>query len=529
MCALQSSKNSKNFGIEVNFLTGRYVATAHNDRKRAEWPPHTSRLFSAMVSAWAEGGQDATEQRALEWLEYQEPPNISAPHATCRRTVSHYVPVNDTTIITSSKNEGAAIISAEKAGNTNPRNALELFPEKRKKQKRFYPSVTPHSARVTYVWRQAPQDDVMKTLDNILNRVTRLGHSSSLVSCRVSADPPVTNYILSKFGESIRAIRSGQVRALVNQHSRHQGFRRRSLPYESAQYVRKDDNDAQRSPYLAPNTSGDWVVLKLEPDSRFWPSTQTTRIATKLRTIILDHMEDPIPEEVSGIDPDGTPTTRSHVAFIPLPYAGFPHADGRILGIAISVPRSLKDESRRAVYRAIGNWEKSHAMDKTSGDDMAIKPGLKLGDLYVSRQVGPEPLISLRQGTWSRKSRRWISVTPISLPRHPGSLGRGSASARAAAWKEAESAIMLSCEHVGLPRPLKVVASNDPFTPGSYPATRYPPFMQKSRKGDPIRRKLIHASITFEEMVSGPMMIGTGRFVGLGLMHPMPDDGGSES
>ena len=260
----------------------------------------------------------------------------------------------------------------------------------------------------------------------------------------------------------------------------------------------------------------------MAPGSRFLPSTQAACVAAKLRAVILSHIKDPIPEEVSGIRPDGAPTTDPHAAFIPLPYAGFPHADGRILGIAVSMPRSLTDESRRAVYRAIGSWEDSHRTGETVDEDKTVKPGLKLGDLCVSRQIGPEPLVSLRRGTWSRKSRRWVSVTPISLPRHPGSLGKGSASARAAAWRKAESAVMLSCEHVGLPRPLKVVMSHDPFTPGSYPAARYPPFTQKTRDGSPIRRKLIHASLTFEEAVAGPMMIGTGRFAGLGLMYPMP-------
>ena len=37
--------------IEIEFLTGRYAATAHNDRKCAEWPPHPARFFSALVAA----------------------------------------------------------------------------------------------------------------------------------------------------------------------------------------------------------------------------------------------------------------------------------------------------------------------------------------------------------------------------------------------------------------------------------------------------------------------------------------------
>ena len=37
--------------IEVELLAGRYAATEHNDRSRAEWPPHPARFFSAMVAA----------------------------------------------------------------------------------------------------------------------------------------------------------------------------------------------------------------------------------------------------------------------------------------------------------------------------------------------------------------------------------------------------------------------------------------------------------------------------------------------
>ena len=87
------------FGIEVNFLTGRYVATHHNKRDRAEWPPHPARLFSALVATWADGDCDVTERHALEWLETQDPPSISTPGATPREPVSHFVPVNDTAVV----------------------------------------------------------------------------------------------------------------------------------------------------------------------------------------------------------------------------------------------------------------------------------------------------------------------------------------------------------------------------------------------------------------------------------------------
>ncbi len=94
------SSDDSGFGIEVNFLTGRFVATCHNDRRQPEWPPHPARLFSALVAAWADADEpDSAERAALKWLESQAPPGIAASEAVPRSVVSHFVPVNDATII----------------------------------------------------------------------------------------------------------------------------------------------------------------------------------------------------------------------------------------------------------------------------------------------------------------------------------------------------------------------------------------------------------------------------------------------
>ena len=62
--------SGESFGIEVNFLTGRFVATCHNDRRQPEWPPHPARLYSALVAAWADADKpNPSERAALEWLE----------------------------------------------------------------------------------------------------------------------------------------------------------------------------------------------------------------------------------------------------------------------------------------------------------------------------------------------------------------------------------------------------------------------------------------------------------------------------
>ena len=140
----------------------------------------------------------------------------------------------------------------------------------------------------------------------------------------------------------------------------------------------------------------------------------------------------------------------------------------------------------------------------------------------LSRLRGPATLVSLRPGAWRRDSCRLVSATPIALPRHPGRLAGGTVAARAKAWASAEVSVALACDHAGLPEPMSVEVSLSPFLVGSRPAGRFPAFVQNGRAGRPVRRQLVHASLTFEHPVAGPLMLGAGRFLGLGLMRPAP-------
>ena len=42
------------------------------------------------------------------------------------------------------------------AGTTNPDSAARMLPERRGRQERFFPSVTPDEVRVTYLWDDVP-------------------------------------------------------------------------------------------------------------------------------------------------------------------------------------------------------------------------------------------------------------------------------------------------------------------------------------------------------------------------------------
>lgn len=540
------------FAIEVNCLTGRYVATAYNDRRQSEWPPHPARLFSALVAALHEPAEpDPGERQALEWLEAQPPPAIAASSATPRTAASHFVPVNDTSVTGLSTQEkkaaklddllkkhqsaleesgGEVTKSIEKlrrsiekerdvssqvnnVGNTPPGTALALFPDQRGKQERTFPSMTPDEPRVTFQWDSQPPSDVSETLDGLLSRVTRLGHSSSLVSCRVVRESRSPNWIPSTANASqvLRTTKSGQLAVLERQFLSHEGIKPRSLPFVSVRY--RDETEAPKVSAQTPATAGDWIVFEFDHQSRAFPSTRTEEVAKAMRSSILKYADDPIPEGLSGHSLDGVPSTTPHVGFVPLPYVGSEYADGRLLGIALSVPRSLNKEALKALYRSIGKWERAG-----DSEQLRLLFGSK-GIIKMRRMTAPSTILSLRPGVWRRPERLWASATPMALPKHPGRLSKGTPAARSKAWKAAEQAVVDSCKHVGLPEPAAVEVSFTPFIPGARSASRYPVFKQSGNSKQ--LRLLIHAFITFDTPVTGPLLIGAGRYLGLGLMRPI--------
>ena len=530
-------------------MTGRYVATTHNNRRQTEWPPHTARLFSALVNAWAEDGQDPAERIALEWLEAQEPPAIAASKAMPRRAVSHFVPVPDTSIIGLSFHEKKAktvwdiqdqlarSLAASKgadtqatmhlrqklrraqdvqnqisrAGNTNPTVAVNMFPDRRGRQERFFPSVTPDEPRVTYVWNTPLPDGMYSTLDSLLLRVTRLGHSSSLVSCRMTRAPVTVNYLPDNAGVSIHSIKKGQLAALERLFTLHGGIKPRSLPYMDVRYS-SPSNASSPAPAQS-SMAGEWIIFEFMRGSRMFPSNRTVEMARAMRSAIMSHAVGTIPEGISGHGAGGEPTRMPHIAFTPIPNVGHNHSDGRLLGIAMSIPRTLDEATRRAAFQAIGAWE---IKEKEGQLEIRLKHSL----VKMSRQRGSAALQSLRYDLWNRQSRQWATATPIALPRHPGGLARGTAASRAKAWEAAESSVADTCMHVGLPRPSVVNVSLNPFIAGAYPTARFPSFIQSGLNGE-IRRQLVHALVIFENPVAGPVILGAGRFMGLGLMRPV--------
>ncbi|HEX7096305.1 MAG TPA: type I-U CRISPR-associated protein Csb2 [Acidimicrobiales bacterium] len=544
--------------VEVELLAGRYVATRFNDRDHGEWPPHPARLFSAAVAAWADADEPAGDERAaLLWWETLGPPHISCswqdpegrPQWRERASVTHYVPDNDVSVFArdlskvyeqlqaanarlQSLSQGTDVKALAKAerdlakvvakaaadsakvssGGRVPEAARGLLPDERGRQGRTYPTVVPDDPRVVYVWADADASSPhVAVLDKLLSRIGRLGHSSSPVSVRVVDDaPPATLAPDDRGSVGLRVASSGQLRALERAFAAHEGREPRTLPALVQPYA---EAEAAKPLRPRPHFDRNWVLLELNKSSRF-DVRDTLALARGVRGALMRHsLVQPAPEIISGHVPSPgqgatAATHRNHVAIVPLPFAAFPHADGHVLGVALILPDSAEPDERATVVASAARWLDEH------GGQLRLGSG---GVATLSRVPESEAAQSMHPRRWCRASRVWLTVTPIALDRHPGSLNDRDPAKRDAAEQAARKTIAQACEHIGLPTPVDVQIGTDPLVAGSFPIRRFPAY---TVQGGRVRRCLVHAAIDFGQQVEGPVILGAGRFYGYGLCAP---------
>lgn len=555
--------------VAVDLLTGRYGASEYNDRHRAEWPPHPARLFSALVAAWADTGQpDPRERDALLWLESQPPPQLAcsdADEVARRRVVTVYVPGNDPSALRSTldardmarvaaaeavrhatlagerttldratrvlRNEqssyrDAARKAATAAGSESVsviEAVLAVLPDNRNRQPRTFPSVTPAHPAVWFIWPDADPDEVTRVaLDGLLARVARLGHSSTLVSCRFG-DPGErqANLVPRRDGRAVlRVPGTGLLDRLEHEYARHQGSRERLLPARMTAY---GPPPTLRLLEPAGVHSGEWIVLDLlrEVDAgeraRAVHLTRSLELARAVRDALVEHEPQPASGVISGRFPDGR--HRPHVAVVPLPDVGHRWAGGAVRGVALMLSR---DEAGEHLKTALAGWQ-------------AGGLGVSLGrrQVWFDRprvaaldEGWPEFSMPLRRATWCRPSRQWISVTPVALDRFV--RGLHDPVSYDASDEQARAIVSQSCVHTGLPEPVDVVISPVGMTSavpraadGRRGSRRAFPRFVAAGSGE--HKQTVHVALTFAEKVRGPVLLGAGRYLGYGLFLPVRD------
>lgn len=553
--------------IEIDLLTGRYAATAHNDRERAEWPPHPARFFSALVAAlYDREAVDPAERNAILWLEQQSPPSLRVdPESRVGRREVHdvYVPVNDITLgddvalsprqwadaftkqkVHARKKLTKAEASFQKVSAREPSSkvsekarkelerakrdfandgfsdgdlkaAIALIPERRTRQVRTFPVVLPESPAFAFLWPSADPAPHRAALEQLCARVTRLGHSSSLVRCSV-VDRDITATLVPSDDEGdvvLRVVGTGQLERLDRAFEHHQAVRSRVLPARPQRY-RWVSKVTVPSPKAASVFSADWVLFERVGGARPVAS-RSTDLARALRGALLElHGDEQLPATLSGHAESG-PTEEPHVAFVPLPFVGTEHADGALMGCALVLPRDLARDDRELLFRLIAQWEMERS-DKRGNLTLA---GGTLPAVLV-RRVDLSSKTALDPKRWCRASARFLTATPIALDRNPGNLRSNQDGTARKAALEAQQHIGDACLRVVGTRPFSVEVSLAPLLAGSQHVRDFLPWPGRPGRTPRVR---VHADIRFSAPVTGPLLLGAGRYFGLGLCLPVED------
>ncbi len=455
--------------IEIEYLMGRSVATHRSERNRAEWPPHPQRLFSALVATNAELELGPAGEQALRWLETLPPPEICADLKPSYRDVhSHYVPVNDEPL-------------RRAKGRTDLRHPLD----RRSRQERFFPAAVPANPVVVFQWPSTHADETHRpAIRRLVENLCYFGHSSSPVRACLRDVPARASLVPRADGEyALRVPGSGRFDRLNAVHE----LRLRDASVQPP--LGRFEHYGSATSLPKSHFSSQAVVLAFGNGPRLTLES-TLPLMKHFRRALLARLPDPIPEVISGHGCEGAPSTDPHLAMLPMAFVDRKFADGAIKGVALVLPQNCESSIRRDLDAALRTLWQLHLGPLGSITVKLIEPGLR-------------ELSSLDAARYASVSDSWASITPVVLDRFPKkkySVG---------------SIVADACERVGLPRPIEVRTGSISALSGAPGAND---FHGQAKQIDGRLRR--HVILKFSEPVRGPMLLGSGRFVGLGVCLP---------
>ena len=353
------------------------------------------------------------------------------------------------------------------------------------------------------VWAQEPEPTQLDALEAVARDIGYIGHSASLVRCRFMrgsseaqshpSAPARRRVYVGRLAELEQAYRMNPIRPVISPGSAVSA--NASLP----------------APALSPN----WLVLETiggaVPDLR-----ASALVCRVLRRVLMCGyrrigLEDAIPEIVSGHDPGGRATRLPHLAIAPMAFTGFPYSDGRVFGFAL-IPPARTTLSDIPEFRAA--FEKVAPYDPGEERRVLVLEGVPLRERQRLRlsPAGATTKRSLSPDPYVAAASVWASVTPIVLDRH---LKRKDD-------LEAREIIANACGNAGLPHPdidrIRIGKhSAIEGAPPARPLAGEPRWTRWKIPAPLASRPLVHVVIDFGCEIPGPVMLGAGRFTGLGL------------
>lgn len=484
----------------------RYHGTAHG---APEWPPSPARLFQALVSGSAQGHVVSRELGpALEWLESLAPPVIAAPRARLGQRVSLFVPNNDA--------------DAEE----DPLDVSGI-----RTQKVVHPSLLECEGPILYVWSLVDAAPEATLIANAANEVYQLGRGTDMAWAigEIMDDAALELRLNAHVGTIYRpepqasgrylaCPAPGSLASLIERHGTAKLQREGQGKTARLLFTNAPKARFSNVSYALARPRVLYELRDAELDDRLWPwpLVRVVKLVEAIRDCVAARLRAGLPGDEAAVEraiigrkADGTDSSPAdrRVRVLPLPSIGHAHADRGVRRILLELP------SGAPLRREDIEWAFSGLQPHSP--DTGV-----LGPFRLARTEADEMLRH-----YEGPSRRWRSVTPVVL--HEGAARRRieptrrreeakQASERAAEEAHAVAAVHVALRHAGIRRTAVVVGvQREPFDGRG---ARAEAFAEGTRFA---KERLWHVELELNEPLRGPLTIGDGRFLGLGLMAPV--------
>lgn len=249
-----------------------------------------------------------------------------------------------------------------------------------------------------------------------------------------------------------------------------------------------------------------------------WPLEGASSIVVAAREAARGRLSTRMPNRIHDVErhllgrrPDGSNAVpaESRVRIIAIPSIGMHYADRAIRRLLVEIPAACPLRSDDVRWAFSG----AELFDPDTGEDLLLVPSTH-DDM-------------LRHYGVDASARVFRSVTPVVLPeatkrrrieptRKLAEAKRGLERAREIAG--ARAAVVQALRHAGIHTPVDSIRlQREPFDAAG---SRVEPFAEGTRFE---KERLWHVELSFAVAITGPLLIGDGRFLGLGLMAPAAD------
>lgn len=449
----------------------------------AEWPPAPMRLFQALIAGHNQGRArsepDERFQVAMRWLEQLPPPDIWACEASPGRRCRMFVPNNDDDI---------AMRQWAKGKPESPLDRAKRYAEKSRQ-----PWLLAGDRSVRYLW-DIPIGETasVQVVTECAARITALGWGIDMVVAQgqlLSGETewPGIRYrpcLNPRTGRMLRVPVAGshdsterRYRAFLQSGLRESGltFTKPPLDYRQISYAWK--GEPAESHYAC------FRLLTLDGRANYRrDARQTVALAAMVRHAVHEVLQQEPDFDAQLRELMGHGDRGGQVALLPMPTVGHQHADGLIRRVMLKVQDA-------GTLRRL-TWALDGRELKADGEPVALLSLIEQWDAVVAQ--------------FTQANEWWESVTPVVLPGYDRLNGRKHKTEKLIGRALAQSGFELS-------QVRDIWYQMAPWQRHGHRAGAY-------QVADYMRYPQYHVRVCFQQPVKGPVVLGVGRYFGLGLM-----------